>query len=281
MPKKIFYAKYLGSSVPCKTWEGSVNSIYSKAVNLLHPSEILISIVKSIDQMTDYGIMLKDFDIVVSGISNSSRFQWKDSQIIFLDIIIDISRASSWSGILSEIDSILSMNIIRIKRAYLDLAPEDGLSPFITKKFENLYSKYANSIVNKAVERVDSQRDILIDLSPLVGVGIGFTPSGDDFLTGVMLYEAVSGINIIDRESLESKLSGTTEGGRTLLSLALGNSFPFYLKKFAKSISTGDIFSKEVVQSVVMHGSTSGSDALTGFLWAAEKNEKNSLINLT
>ena len=63
MTKQTFYAEYKGSFLPEESWEGSVQSIYSKAVNLPHPSGILISIVNSMDQMTDYGIVVADFTI--------------------------------------------------------------------------------------------------------------------------------------------------------------------------------------------------------------------------
>jgi len=96
-----------------------------------------------------------------------------------------------------------------------------------------------------------------------------------------MLYETMSGTKIINRVTIKTKLSGTTEGGKTLLQLALRNSFPFYLKQFAESIFSGSFASAVVVEKVVKHGSTSGSDALTGFLWAAEKNRKNIQFNLT
>ena len=120
-----------------------------------------------------------------------------------------------------------------------------------------------------------------MDLSKLVGLGIGFTPSGDDFLTGAMLYEVLSGSYLINRESILTRLSKTTEGGRTLLVMAVKNSFPYYLKVFAESIYAGKSSFDDIVKRALEHGSTSGSDAIAGFLWAAEKNEKNIQINLT
>ncbi|RKX87288.1 MAG: hypothetical protein DRP58_03120 [Spirochaetes bacterium] len=281
MIKKTYFADIVGASVSVAPWEGVVQSIYSKAVNLLHPSGVLISLVDSIDNMTDFGLVVKNFSLLISEISNGSHFLWEGNRIIFSDIIVDISRASEWSGALSKDSINNSADMASLKRAFNKLATDEGLSPVLTNKEGNIYSNAAEKLLEKAVTKVNISKGTLVDLSHLVGLGIGFTPSGDDFLAGVMLFEAMYGTSIINRTIIKAKLSGTTEGGGTLLQLALRNSFPFYLKQFAESILNGSFYPSEGVTKVIKHGSTSGSDALTGFLWAVEKNEKNSLINLT
>jgi len=285
MDEKIFCAEMKGSFISNEPWEGVIQSIYSKAVNLLHPSGLLISLVDSIDNMTDFGLAIADFSLLIPKISTGSHFLWEGSQIIFSDIIVDISGASEWFGTLLKDSFNNSPDIASLKNVFNNLASDDGFSPVITNKAGNIYSNAADKLIEKAIKKAvvngNISNGVLLDLSKLVGMGIGFTPSGDDFLTGVMLYEAMFGVNLINRASIRAKLIGTTEGGRTLLTLALENSFPFYLKQFAGSILIGKFPSEDTVGRALMHGSTSGSDALTGFLWAAEKNEKNSLINLT
>jgi len=269
MIKKTYYADIKGSSIPVGRWKGSVQSLYSKAVNLIHPSGYLISIVDSIDNMTDFGLVIIDFSSLISEISNGSYFLWEGSKIIFSDIIVDISKASLWTGVISRKPFNINPNIVSIKSAFSKFATREGLSPVITNKAGNMYSNVALKKMEEAINSADITDGLLIDLSFLIGLGIGFTPSGDDFLTGVMLYEAMSGAQIINRETLKAKIIGTTEGGRTLLFLALDNSFPFYLKQFAEIILEGEFSPSELVKNVIKHGSTSGSDALTGFLWAS------------
>ena len=271
MTAKTFYAEYRGPFLPDGPWEGSVQSIYSKAINLLHPSGILISIVNSIDQMTDYGIVVADFSSLLSGVSKGCRYSFKGDHVVFPDRIIDISGASVWTGIPDQVFSGISGDIMRIKHSFIEFAMEEGLSPLITKKKGNLYSDAAGKLIKDAVKTANIPGGLLLDLSSLVGMGPGFTPSGDDFLAGVMLYEAISGANLINRESIRAKLSRTTPGGKTLLLLALENSFPFYLKRFSESISTSPSSSGKAVKRAVKHGSTSGSDSLAGFILAVEK----------
>lgn len=274
MIKRVIYADQRGSLLPDAPWEGSVQSTYSRVVNLLHPSGILISIVDSLDNMTDYGLTVKNFGSLLSRITIGSIFLCDGDRIIFPDTIINIFGASVWSGILFKTLYELSIDLIPIKDAFNEFAAAEGLAPVVTKRTGNLYSNTAGKLIEKAVGNTDVPGGFLIDLSPLVGLGIGFTPSGDDFLAGVLLYEAISGIHLIDKDRIREKLSGTTEGGRTLLTLALHNSFPFYLIQFSELICTGTSCSVKAVKMAVEHGSTSGSDSLAGFLWAAEKIEK-------
>jgi hypothetical protein len=223
--------------------------------------------------MTDYGLTVANFSSFLSGVPNGCQFIWEGDCIIFPDKIVDIASASVWTGKPYKLFDGLTIDIIKIKHAFLEFAAEEGLSPVITKKAGNLYSDAAGRQIAEAVKTTNIQGGSLIDLSSLIGLGPGFTPSGDDFLAGVMLYEALSGINLINRESIEGKLFRTTAGGKTLLMLALRNSFPFYLKQFAESICISDFSPKAVIRKVIMHGSTSGSDSLAGFLWAQTLNE--------
>ncbi len=270
MIKRIYYADLTGASIPEESWEGTVNSIYSKAVNLLHPSGYLISIVNNQNQMSDFGLVFSNFKLLLNCVEAKGSFVWENKKIIFSNLIIDLARSSLWNGTVFCENTKLPIDTNQLLKSFIIFAKEEGLSPLVTKKKGNIYSNAAGKMIRNAIEKSEEQGAYEIDLSFLVGMGIGFTPSGDDFLAGVMLYETISGINLINRESITTKLSGTTDGGRTLLSLALRGSFPFYLKQFAESILRRELLPDEVVAKAVIHGSTSGSDALTGFLWADE-----------
>ncbi len=274
MIKKKYYADLAGASIPVESWKGTVNSIYSKAVNLLHPSGYLISILNNQNQMSDYGLVFSNFKLLLNCVGTGSAFVWENKKIIFSDIVIDLAKSSLWTGSVLYENSGLPIETTQLLKSFVSFAKEEGLSPLITKKKGNIYSNAAGKMIRNAIEKSENQGSLEIDLSSLVGLGIGFTPSGDDFLSGVMLYETISGVKLINRESIRFKLSGTTEGGRTLLSLALRSSFPSYLKQFAESLLKREFLLDEVVAKAVMHGSTSGSDALAGFIWAVEKSKK-------
>ncbi len=267
-----FSACTSGSFIFIEPWEGKVQSVYGSVINILHPDGILISLLKNEDQMSDLGIVIPDLFRHTRLNSLENRLAFGDSEHIVIppDITIEYSTENIWRGNVSGCDRLPDLK--RFLSVYRDLAVKDGLSPVVTGAQPNLYSRAVSVILDKF------QPGYLNDLSSLIGLGIGFTPSGDDFLTGVLLFEQVLGAltgvqsNFINRFSITEGLKRTTPGGRTLLFLALQKSFPFYLKKFASRLcipcSKNDI--KKVLLNTLKHGATSGSDALAGFLWIAD-----------
>jgi hypothetical protein len=124
-------------------------------------------------------------------------------------------------------------------------------------------------------------------MANLVGLGIGLTPSGDDFLTGVLLAEQmVQGAGLthevqVARQEIAEALPYTTAAGRTLLWQALQGRFPAYLLELARGFCRRPAatpmhrHSVEAdltwcLQRVLAHGHTSGTDAVVGFLWYLE-----------
>jgi hypothetical protein len=140
----------------------------------------------------------------------------------------------------------------------------------------------------------------LLDLSPLIGLGIGFTPSGDDFISGALLTDiflgaAVAGRNSsdgrtsvpgstngrtsvpdsttraaaphMDTDAIRRSLRSTTSGGATLLRLALAGTPPAYQLEILAALMREDV--KRVIAIAHSHGHTSGLDALTGVIWMA------------
>ncbi len=131
-----------------------------------------------------------------------------------------------------------------------------------------------------------------LDLSPLVGLGIGFTPAGDDFIAGAYLMERLltnlvlpdskrytekthragphengtpTRFKPIDSVALWNHLGKTTTGGATLLRLVLNDAPPAYLAAMGYALIHGD--GPCAARIAEDHGHTSGFDALAGMIW--------------
>ena len=129
----------------------------------------------------------------------------------------------------------------------------------------------ASEFVRRAVEVVDAigASGPPIDLSGLVGLGIGFTPSGDDFIMGFLAAGAAASFSgtRVDIEAVRGRLRGTTLGGATLLRLALDGSFPAYMCEFVDELRAAEHTEPgQAVIRAVRHGESSGTDALAGFV---------------
>jgi hypothetical protein len=130
----------------------------------------------------------------------------------------------------------------------------------------------------------------LSGLGELIGLGPGLTPSGDDFLVGLlfgrqlMLFSRKEAMLPIDERDIRANHDKTTPAGKSALLMALQGRFPSFLLELKKAaepkIPTGDRdLQKDLwfegqnaslaraVRRAVDHGETSGTDTLAGVWW--------------
>jgi hypothetical protein len=208
------------------------------------------------------------------------------------DFVLDFPGRPTWQGTLSLKDvrglevskvSLLKEALLLKGRAggFLGLLRGDGTNtPFVDKAIQVL----------RGVQKAPSQAARLEALSGLVGLGPGSTPSGDDFITGVLLGEEALKLLLtteakavadsrepmipwsMEKEGLRVATDRTNDSGKTLLWQALQGHFPQYLIETVRSISDAEGKQEiaEAVERAVSRGATSGTDALTGFLFSME-----------
>lgn len=173
------------------------------------------------------------------------------------------------------------------------------LAPVKASEYQLLVSKYLNSAAlgfkesvkryllnttkekNSASGKAEINRDICLSrdlansISNLVGLGVGLTPSGDDYLIGWLSIMHIAQEfdtlpTVLERTLLEN-LDNTTDVSQHYLKAALSGEFHTDLTQLAiaaKSIIAKDIEQK--FQALVSLGSTSGSDSALGIVHAIE-----------
>ena len=273
MLNNLVNARIAGSLFPEREWEGKIFSIHDHVVNIIHPDNYLISVVENTKDLTDLSFMPPDFKLFKKLISSgrTKTVLYKKNIFKVGSYRISIENAERWNGRITESAYNLDNQFKYLQKNYYDNSADEGLSSIITGKKKDRFSSSAS-------EKLRNIRgNYTADISFLVGLGVGFTPSGDDFITGVLLYDRLFPKKIkLDKESIQSKISKTTSGGKTLLMLALKGSFPNYLKSFSeKFLETAELDPEqykdkieEYLFDVLAHGSTSGSDSIAGFIWA-------------
>ncbi|MDR2734965.1 MAG: DUF2877 domain-containing protein [Spirochaetota bacterium] len=108
----------------------------------------------------------------------------------------------------------------------------------------------------------------------LQGVGYGLTPSGDDFLCGVMLALHHSG-DAHDAQELADALTDTLSRSafmaRTFLRDAIAGRWPRRLRDAAESLHGAgqDNIIRSAVIRALDHGASSGADLASGFIYTA------------
>jgi len=136
----------------------------------------------------------------------------------------------------------------------------------------NPFATHAAKLLLPALEGTTPLHELL---PSLVGLGIGFTPSGDDFIAGALAACSLIGARLprASRDALLARSStATTLPGSVLVSDAMDGSFPGYLRDFALCVAgdsrTGIADLEAAVARAAKHGYSSGVDATTGFLLA-------------
>ena len=106
------------------------------------------------------------------------------------------------------------------------------------------------------------------ELVSLIGLGMGLTPSGDDFLCGVLAGLILTGnsdhpFTSVLKEKIRANLSNTNDISRTFLSCALSSHFGKPVKDLVFPSSPEDILA-----SFEAVGHSSGIDSLCGIYYA-------------
>jgi hypothetical protein len=291
--KRIFKATDVGYFVKTNPWSGDVLSVYSSVINILHPEEYLVSLVMKESQMTVFGIKVASFfhrndedpRKGLGDIKPGTPVRFDGKRLVVKDNCCDISDARLWKGELSFTD-IKDFDLMRaalLRKSLLTEGKKGGLLGLVHPIDDN------NMFVKKARELLDGvsigsdSPPLVKGLSRFLGLGIGFTPSGDDFISGALLAERILSLFStrtkkcffhIEREEIMKNLGKTSYAGKTLLSPALHGHFPSYLLDLSRGLARASHLDEmiKVVRGAVSHGETSGTDATVGLSWYLDFN---------
>ena len=280
----------VGQLVCALSEEGRVVSVFENAVNIRISNGLLVSLVASSKQMTPMGVNCPD---VFNRLMNR-QLMLKVGDIVRIEhgrltigrLQIDLQSARRFDGAV-ERGLTGRMDPVKIK-AFREILCAVG------RKGGMLGLIDAQQIDNPFVQKGIHVRDSILkarrsELSGLmtgfVGLGAGFTPSGDDLICGFLLGEKMDAISATrgrpeqgekkhqsfdaqEKLTIWRATAGTNDGGRTLIWMALQERFPgFLLEAVTKLIeieTAADVF--KVVKAAVNRGHTSGTDALVGYL---------------
>lgn len=157
-----------------------------------------------------------------------------------------------------------------------------GLLPLIDENLKN-NENFNNNFLKRIYMGIDTlfNLDIVVGIKLIKGVGIGLTPSGDDFITGILTGLKVIEIITNENNFYLRKMIYENAKGENLIS----NNFLYYAyeglffertKKLILSLFYGN--ESEIVDStlsMLQIGETSGVDFSTGFLIVIKKGGLN------
>lgn len=279
----------IGERVP-RQISGAVTSIHTQVINILIDDGLFLSLVASPVDMTARALLLERGELP-GGVAPGDPVTG-DINAINIEGTPPLHRyaAKPWSGALRGAEARISHDELWDRvRAVRDLLLREQSEIGVVGALGDA----GGSLFVRSLRRKCRRGEY----GGLIGLGQGFTPSGDDFLSGMALFLALHdaterGPGGDDRFSsfktrslrialsrLKGRTRGTTHGGATLLALTLSESFPAYQLHVADRLlepysparpESGPFEPGELVTFAGRHGESSGLDMLTGLIWASD-----------
>lgn len=261
---------------------GTIHSVYRRTVNLTDGKQILslqtdgsplspVSLIcgLSADSMNTLNIKAGDkvlFDretITLQGRSRLYRFTYTDAVRLDLKITRPLT-AQTCSALASNIRTALSVTETNgFSLLFRENPSTDDLS-LILSAARNFILHCNEFLLTKDFQKAAAE------LSRLLGLGIGLTPSGDDFLCGVLAGLVFTGssehpFTHFLKKEITGRLSDTIDISAAFLSCALEDQYSLPVNNLCRLPAPGAILTDfEAI------GHSSGIDTLCGILWCLE-----------
>ncbi len=224
----------------------------------LSPNSILIS---GISHKNVALIVINKKDVVVENTCFNKAELKTYNSLIHLNI-------SEQEGIIQRIETFIKKNISEFNPLSLAFLMKPELERNFETRFQRAFVKHTKSAWNEI-----ENENLLQGITKMKGSGIGLTPSGDDFIAG-MLYALVliEKINNTDTSKIrkliyEAAISNNHISRNMLFHASIGAYFKQF-KDLQKAFINNDSKIKDYLVNLIEIGETSGSDMLTGYFLA-------------
>ena len=236
----------------------NIIGLFSKGI-YLDSDKFTIMFHNSLYGLIPFGIAINNFEEIIKDINEDSKVEINKEYLKIDDIYIKLNVEDY---VLNDKNKLNDDLFIKIAKEKLKKTTNGTFKNIIDDDFEeNIYS----------IRLKEGLKDK--DLSQIVGLGPGLTPSGDDFLLGYLMEMISEDKDINDlKERLKEIIYMNTNHISCLYYDAILNNERFSLFDevlYAKDIKTLNI----AIDKLFMVGSNSGVDILCGIIYAKMKKE--------
>ena len=256
--------------------KGKINSIFDHVINIETDQHLGFAITDQSVILAPYHIKLQNnkFNKIINHINESSNIIIKKDKIIFDEKVINYKSKKIYNGIIEKTYYKKEKLIENTEKVLKNFAKSGSLDntilnyqKIISKKVNksNLLQKHFYTILKEIINGKKSVNDLL-------GLGIGLTPTGDDFIVGY-LSAVESGLckdkyHFIDVLTTKDIFNKTTRVSALHLKGVLEHRYNAKLVELYKNIDDSDIIYINNAKELIKIGSTSGVDMLSGIYFA-------------
>ncbi|MGD9248740.1 MAG: DUF2877 domain-containing protein [Desulfobacteraceae bacterium] len=282
----IFRPEETGALVFSLDESGTIVSVFDKAINIRVSDRRLVSIVRHAAAMTPMSVLCPRLLDRGESFGIGQRVSFSDGILAADGWHLDMRGSSRFEGH-PTVDKPFCMDAQKLdlfEKILHFSGQKDGLLGItLDGEPRNRFVGQGRKIVQKIQTHDTAQ--LARHLAEFTGLGPGFTPAGDDLISGFLMGEALAQTehrlfldavpvarclmpDTTSKAVLWKAAAGTCDAGRTLIWMALRRHFPRFLCRAAAELGRAET-SKDMLAMVThatRYGHTSGTDALTGLL---------------
>ena len=255
---------------------GKVDSIFDHVINIKTNQNNGLALTDQSIILAPYHIKLNNnkFNKIKNHINEKSTIIIENNKIIFDNKIIKFQNKQIYKGIIKKTNYKNELIIKNTEKVLKNFAKRGSLDDTIVnyKEIVNNLNKISNPLQKHFYtilkEIINGQKNV----NDLLGLGIGLTPTGDDFIVGY-LSAVESGLckdKYTFRDGLTTKdiFNKTTRVSALHLKGVLEHRYNAKLVELYKNIDDSDIIYIKNAKELLEIGSTSGIDMLSGIYFA-------------
>ena len=261
--------------------EAQVLATFEHACDLITPSGEVIALVAPSVGNGPFNVVLESPTPLLADLEPAASAELTENTITIGTFEVDLRTATvwdpkpDWSLLRTHQDGALA-RLPALRDLCVDLGPPGSLAPLLSSR--DSIGTGDNPAVGVLCETLgalapgwEQRSRSLRELGHrLTGLGVGLTPSGDDFLVG-MMHWAWLGLPEPARfcQIVTESCNRTTSLSSALLRAATRGECNAAWHSLLVAMCAGDDSGIDrAAQAVLSFGATSGADGLTGFIWA-------------
>jgi len=260
-----------------KDWLGNsshprILHVFDRACNLINEHGEILSIVTSQIGRGPFNLVVQNEVLFSNDLNVNSPISISGNQLTLGNLIIDIADAQlwnprpDWQRLHAKRDHIVeqleSLPITEYSNLFIFAMPLNHRNPQPTNSLiSNLSSALAKANTSSATSIA----------SKIAGLGVGLTPSGDDFMMGalyaVWIIHPPEIAGTLAQEIANSAAPLTTSLSAAWLKSAGRGEAGILWHEFFDALSVGQVGTQTyAMDKILAIGATSGADALAGFI---------------
>lgn len=240
-----------------------IHSVFPNGFNLNFNGELIYMSAHQQGKLSARGLTIdkKVLNFLCSHISLGEQVRLRKNQIVFYTRA-GILTIELTDRIVKDL-KIIPITLEKLEKIYLEKQLEnmDLFSSSGFSKSQNLLNILSN---------IQKTKEIRIEhINPLIGAGIGLTPTGDDFLQGLIFTEQLLGKvphirGLVQKQLAKRSTTDISMSYYEAIFEGYGNEPLILLIEAIREENQGKI--KQALSYVQQYGETSGYDLLTGIL---------------